>query len=320
MTAHPEPATGVLLLAYGTPETPDDVLPYFTHIRGGRTPSAEAVEHLKERYRRVGGRTPLFEVTQQTARALEDSLASAGRYRVFVAMKHWHPFIGDVIPRITALGIRRVIAIVLAPHYSRISIGAYEKAVADASCRSKTPLDVTFVEHWGTHPLFIDLVVEHVRRGLAMFSPPSDGNSVMPLFSAHSLPLRIRQWQDPYEEQLRASCEAVAQQAGLTQWRFAWQSAGHTGEPWLGPDIVEYLHTLHVEGVRRVLSVPIGFLCDHLEVLYDIDLEAQQRAVELGITLRRSAMPNASPKLVATLAAIVGEVERGELGTPLVAA
>jgi len=320
MTAHSEPATGVLLLAYGTPETSDDVLPYFTHIRGGRAPSAEALEHLKQRYEYVGGRTPLLDITQQTARALEVQLTSVGSYRVFVAMKHWHPFIGDVIPRIAALGIRRVIAIVLAPHYSRMSIGAYQRAVADASRRLATQLDVAFVEHWGTHPLFIDLVAEHLHRGLATFSSQSDDSSVMPLFSAHSLPLRIRDWNDPYEEQLRASCAAVADRAGLVQWRFAWQSAGHTGEPWLGPDIVEYLDTLHAQGVRRVLSVPIGFLCDHLEVLYDIDHEAQQRAAALGITLRRSAMPNASPALVATLAAIVGDVEHGELDTSSVAA
>ncbi|MGQ0639786.1 MAG: ferrochelatase [Gemmatimonadaceae bacterium] len=318
-TRSPQP-TAILLLAYGTPETPDDVLPYFTHIRGGRTPSAEAVEHLKRRYERVGGRTPLLDVTLQIARALETQLeADTGPYRVFVAMKHWHPFIGDVIPRVAAEGIRRVIAIVLAPHYSRMSVGAYEKAVADATQRLAVQLDVTFVEHWGMHPLFIALIAEHVREGFAAFGP-QHSSAVMPLFSAHSLPVRIREWSDPYEDQLRESCAAAARHVGLAEWRFAWQSSGHSAEPWLGPDIGEYLETLRDEGVRRVLSVPIGFLCDHLEVLYDIDVEAQRRAAELGVTLRRIAMPNASPSLVATLAALVRDVERGALGIPLAAA
>jgi len=320
MTPRAAPATAVLLLGYGTPDTLDDVLPYFTHIRGGRTPSPEAVENLKRRYERVGGRTPLLDVTRQTARALEDRLAGAGAYRVFVAMKHWHPFIGDVIPRIAALGIRRVIVIVLAPHYSRMSIGAYQDAVADAARHLPTHLDVAFVEHWGKHPLFIDMIADHVQRGLATFPLQPRGAPIMPLFSAHSLPLRIREWNYPYEEQLQQSCAAVAQRAGLAQWRFTWQSAGHSAEPWLGPDIADCLDILHHEGVRRVLSVPIGFLCDHLEVLYDIDFEAQQRATELGITLRRSTMPNAAPALIATLAAIVHDVERGALGTPLAVA
>lgn len=308
--------TGVLLLAYGTPERLDDVEPYFTHIRGGRRPSPAAVAHLRRRYELVGGRTPLLDVTRQAARRLERRLNAGGdAYRVFVAMRHWHPFIADVIPQLAADGVGRVIAMVLAPHYSRLSIAAYRSALGSAMATLAVPPDVTFIDAWGSHPVFVDLLAGLVRAGMEAF--PAAGPPVLPLFSAHSLPRRVRDWDDPYEAQLHESCAAVARRAGLSQWRFAWQSAGDTGEPWLGPDIVDYLGTLHAEGVRRVLSVPIGFVSEHLEVLYDIDIEAQQRAHQLGLTLRRITMPNASPALVEVLAALVRDAEQGALGTPL---
>jgi ferrochelatase len=303
MTIEP---TGVLLLAYGSPETSDDVEPYFRHIRGGRAPSPEAVENLRQRYALIGGRTPLRTITSETATALQMVLDSRapGEYRTYVAMKHWHPFIGDVIPRMATDGIRRLIAVVLAPHYSRMSIGGYQKFVADAVANLDEPIDVSFVESWHLQPSVISLIANRVREGLAAF-PESERGSACVVFSAHSLPVRIRTWDDPYEAQLTASCEAVAREIGLHKWRFAWQSAGHTGEPWLGPDIVDYLDTLHAEGVRNVLSVPIGFVCDHLEVLYDIDHEAAAKARTLGMALRRTRMPNATPELIAVLDAIV---------------
>ena len=303
--------TGVLLLAYGSPETPDDVEPYFRHIRGGRAPSPEAVEGLRQRYALIGGRTPLRAITTETATALQDVLdaRAPGEYRTYVAMKHWHPFIGDVVPRIAADGVRRLIVIVLAPHYSRMSIGGYQKYLDDTVAKLDVPLDITFVESWHLEPAFISLIASRVREGLALFSE-TERDTTCVVFSAHSLPVRIRTWDDPYEAQLLASCESVARELGLTGWRFAWQSAGHTGEPWLGPDIVDYLDTLHAEGVRNVLSVPIGFVCDHLEVLYDIDHEAAAKAASLGMTLRRTRMPNATPELIAVLDEIVANANR----------
>jgi len=302
--------TGILLLAYGSPETPDQVEPYFRHIRGGRAPSPEAVENLQQRYALIGGRTPLLGITTETARDLQATLdaRAPGEYRTYVAMKHWHPFIGDVVPAIAADGVRRVIAIVLAPHYSRMSVGGYRQYVEDSIAKLDSPLELTFVESWHLHPEFIALIADRVREGLAAF-PADQRDETCVVFSAHSLPARIRTWGDPYEAQLRASCEAVARTAQLRQWRFAWQSAGHTGEPWLGPDIVDYLETLHGEGVRTVLSVPIGFVCDHLEVLFDIDHEATQQAESLGMSLRRTRMPNATPELVAVLDAIVASAD-----------
>jgi ferrochelatase len=303
--------TGILLLAYGSPDTPEDVEPYFRHIRGGRAPSPEAVEGLRRRYELIGGRTPLLSITRETATRLQATLdaRAPGEYRTYVAMKHWHPFIGDVVPRIAADGVRRLVAIVLAPHYSRMSVGSYRQYVEDAIAKLDVPMDLTFVESWHLEPAFISLIAGRVRDGLTGF-PDADRAETRVVFSAHSLPVRIRTWDDPYEAQLIASCDAVARDVGLDNWRFAWQSAGHTGEPWLGPDIVDYLETLHGQGVRNVLSVPIGFVCDHLEVLFDIDHEAAEKATALGMTLRRTRMPNATPELIAVLEQIVAGVER----------
>ena len=306
----PTAPTGILLLAYGSPETPDDVEPYFRHIRGGRTPSPDAVADLRRRYELIGGRTPLRSITTETARALQAALdaRAPGEYRTYVAMKHWHPFIGDVIPRMAADGVRRVVAIVLAPHYSRMSVGGYRQYVEEAIAGLDAPVDLTFVESWHLEPAFLALMAGRVREGLAEF-PEGDRRETCVLFSAHSLPVRIRTWDDPYEAQLLASAEAVARETELEHWRFAWQSAGHTGEPWLGPDIVDYLETLHAEGVRSVLSVPIGFVCDHLEVLFDIDHEAADKAAALGMALRRTRMPNATPELIAVLDRLVARAD-----------
>ena len=307
--------TAILLLAYGTPSTPDEVEPYFTHIRGGRTPSAEAVARLKERYQLIGGRTPLLDITMETASELQAALDARAQsaYRTYVGMKHWHPFIGEAVRQMDADGVRRVIAIVLAPHYSRLSVEGYRAYLDEALEDLDTPPEVHFVQSWHLQPEFIEMMSERVMEAVSAF-PPGTNGEVCTVFSAHSLPERIRSWGDPYEAQLLASCAAVAARAGLSGWRFAWQSAGQTGEPWLGPDIVNYLEVLHAEGVRSVLSVPIGFLSDHLEILYDIDHEATAAARALGMTLRRTRMPNASPEMISTLEAVIAGAERESAG------
>jgi len=298
---------GVLLMAYGTPESPDQVEDYFTHIRGGRKPSPEAVEHLRERYRLVGGKTPLLKITNEVAAKLQDRLdADRDHYRVYAGMKHWHPFIGDVMDTMAADGVRRVVAFALAPHCSRISLGGYRKAVEEAQARLGNPFDIPYVKCWHHNPQWRAMMAGLVREGLEQF-PQDVRESVTVVFSAHSLPERIRTWDDPYERQLLESSGAVADLAGVRLWRFAFQSAGNTGEPWIGPDIVAYLEELHNEGVSNVLSVPIGFVADHLEILYDIDIEAQEKARELGMTLYRTQMPNARPDFIDTLASVVEE-------------
>lgn len=298
---------GVLLMAYGTPETPDQIEAYFTHIRGGRTPPPEAVEHLKERYLRVGGKTPLLEITNQVAAKLQERLRATGdNYNVYAGMKHWHPFIGEVMEKMAADGVQRVVAFALAPHCSRISLGGYRKAVDKAQETLGSPFEIPFAKCWHHNKNWRDMWANGVRKGLEQF-PESVRDSVTVVFSAHSLPERIRTWDDPYERQLHESSAAIAERAGLRDWRFAFQSAGNTGEPWLGPDILDYLETLHAEGVKNVLSVPLGFVSDHLEILFDIDVETKEKAAELNMTLYRTQMPNVRPEFIEVLASVVTE-------------
>lgn len=293
----------ILIMAYGSPQTPDDVEPYFTHIRHGRKPSPEAVAELQQRYARVGGVTPLHRHTDAVAEQLRALLAAEGTPTpVYVGMKHWHPFIAEAVQRMYRDGVRYARAIVLAPHYSRMSIGQYRGYLDSALAELPEPITVDLVESWHRQPEFIGMMADLVRAGLAKF-PEEDRNEVTVVFSAHSLPLKIRTWGDPYEEELRESAATVAKAAGVSEWGWAWQSAGMTGEPWLGPDILDYLETLKANGVKNVLQVPIGFVSEHLEVLFDIDLEAKQKAASLGMHLERTELPNARPAFIRAIRA-----------------
>jgi ferrochelatase len=299
------PRRAVLLMAYGTPASADQIADYFTHIRGGRRPPPEAIEHLRHRYERVGGGTPLLRITEEVRTKLERALDErADSRRVYVGMRHWHPFIAETVEQMRDDGVRDVTAVAMAPHFSRMSIGAYEQALRDAERDTSAPFESRVVQRWHTEPEFIEMMAALVRRGLSAFPSP-DRKSALAVFSAHSLPQRIREWGDPYEDELRASSAAVAARVGLSDWRFAWQSAGGTREPWLGPDILEYLEVLAQEGVRNVLQVPIGFVADHLEILYDIDVEAVEKARSLGMTLRRTELPNSCADLISTLVRVV---------------
>jgi ferrochelatase len=208
--------------------------------------------------------------------------------------------------KMAADGVRRVVAFALAPHCSRISLGGYRKAIDDAQEKFGHPFDIPFAKCWHHNKEWRDMMASLTREALGQF-PESVRNNVKVVFSAHSLPERIRTWDDPYERQLLESSAAIAERVGLQDWRFAFQSAGNTGESWLGPDIVDYLETLHAEGVRNVLSVPLGFVSDHLEILFDIDIEAQEKASELGMMLHRTQMPNVQPLFIDVLASVVRE-------------
>jgi ferrochelatase len=232
-------------------------------------------------------------------------------------MKHWHPFIADVLPRVAADGVERLVCVVLAPHYSRFSVGGYQRYLFEGMHEHGLDLDVEFVEHWYDEPAFLDTMAALVREGLASAFGDVPQDDVAVVFSAHSLPERIRSWDDPYEAQLAASAAAVAARAGLNWWRMAWQSAGATGEPWIGPDILDYLETLHADGVRHVLQVPIGFVCDHLEILYDLDVEARQKAESLGIAYARTRLPNVRPDFLAALTTVCERALRGDNTVPV---
>lgn len=297
---------GVLLMAYGTPDTLENVEPYYTHIRGGRVPAPELVEELRERYRLVGGTTPLLEITEATRQRLEDCLnaGSSGPYRVFLGMKHWHPYIEQAVGEMAQAGVTRAVGLVLAPHYSPMSIGGYYTYVSAAQQKLGTHIDLLPIESWHLHPPYLEAVAARIHAGLARF-PPSEEVTV--IFTAHSLPKKIIDTGDPYPQQLHETSQALADKVGLRSWTFSYQSAGRTAEPWLGPDLVETVHALADRGVRNILVASIGFVSDHLEILYDIDYEAQEAAKARGVTLKRAEMLNASPDFVEGLAALIQE-------------
>lgn len=292
-------------MAYGTPLSEEEIEGYLTDIRRGRKPTQDAVEELKARYRRIGGRSPLLDITNAQASTLEKTLNDEGTMgRVYVGMKHWHPYFSEVLPKIVNDGFHRIIALAMAPHFSQISIGGYKQAL-DQAATAAGDMHVDFVESWYDHPLFHRAVAQQVAETLAKF--PS-AEKVEVLFTAHSLPERILQEKDPYPSQLRSSCQAVASLAKLDHWSFAYQSAGQTGEKWLGPDILEALRDISDQDLSAdVLVVPIGFVADHLEILYDIDVEAQAVAKTRGLNLKRTPSLNTNPTFISALADIVSK-------------
>ena len=279
----------VILMAYGSPATPDDIRPYFEDVRGGRPVSDEAVAELAERYRRIGGRSPLDEVTEAQRAALEGELGIP----VFVGMKHWQPRIAEAVERALDGGATRLIGVVLAPHYSRMSVGEYRERLEAAL--DGRDAELVLVESWHDDPAFVDVVADRIR-----------GTDAWVVFTAHSLPERILAAGDPYREQLLETSRLVAGRAGLGErWSFAFQSASATGEPWLGPDILDELERLAGEGVHNVLVAPVGFVSDHLEILWDLDVEARERAQELRLELARIESLNDDPAFVRALAGVV---------------
>ena len=300
--------TAVLLMAYGSPNRLEEVEAYFTDIRGGRTPSPAAVEELTSRYRRVGVPTPLLAVSMELGRALERLLnldpPDDGIYTVHLGMKHWTPRIATAVDEVVDSGADRLIAIVLAPHASRISTGGYRRQVEQALERAAPDVSLDFVESWHELDGYVQAVAEDVRAARAEFSNPDE---VVAVFTAHSLPARILNEGDPYQEQLLRTSELLAKGAGIELWRFSYQSQSHTGEPWLGPDLLDTLEELAGQGHRAVLVASVGFIADHLEIFYDIDIEAKEKADALGIELRRTPMLNADPRLAMALHALIAE-------------
>jgi ferrochelatase len=281
--------TAVILMAYGSPERISDVPAYYADIRGGRPVAPEHLDDLVARYRRLGieDANPLNAITEATRAALESELGMP----VLTGMKHWTPRIADAVEAALAGGAHSLVGLVLAPHYSRLSIGGYRRLLDDAVAGRA---QLAFVESWHDDPGFVSFLADRVR-----------GTSAHVVFTAHSLPARILAEGDPYREQLLETARLVAAEAGIDDWSFSFQSESPTGEPWLGPDILDHLTVLHGRGVRDVLVCPVGFVSDHLEIRWDIDTEAQERARELGLSLERIEMPNDDPRFVGVLAEIV---------------
>ena len=302
----------VLLMAYGSPNRLEEVEAYFTDIRGGRKPSAEAVEELTERYRAVGVPTPLLAVSIELGAQLERLLNADSPddaiYTVHVGMKHWTPRIATAVEEAISAGADRLIAIVLAPHYSTISTEGYrrqiEAAIAAHPRNGSHPISLDFVDSWHELDGYIEAVAQNVRATRATFARPEE---VVVVFTAHSLPSRILEEGDPYQDQLLRTSELIAQRAEVPQWRWSYQSQSQTGEPWLGPDLPDTVERLAEEGHRSILVAPVGFIAEHLEIFYDIDYEAQEKAKERGVELHRTPMLNADPRLARALYDLVAQ-------------
>jgi ferrochelatase len=283
-------SAAVVLMAYGSPERLEDVPAYYADIRGGRPIRPENLEDLVQRYRSLGieDESPLNAITEETRAALERELEGAP---VFTGMKHWTPRISEAADRAVASGAQTVVGLVLAPHFSELSIAGYREQL-DAALADRSEL--VFVDSWHDEPGFVELLAERVR-----------GTDAHVVFTAHSLPARAS---PVYEEQLLETSRLVAERAGLEAWTFSFQSESPTGEPWLGPDILDHLEDLKARGVRKVLVCPVGFVADHLEIRWDLDREAAEKARELGLELSRIEMPNADPRFVEVLAGLVRRV------------
>jgi ferrochelatase len=295
--------TGVLVMAYGTPSTPEDVEAYYTRIRHGRAPTPELLADLVRRYNAIGGTSPLAQRTADQVRAIADALerTAPGSFDVRFGSKYEPPLLEETADSFVRDGFSRVIGLALAPHSSSMSTDQYmdraRQALGD---------DVTFVAigAWWDAPGFLELIARRVRDALETIPAPRHATTEV-LFSAHSLPERILASGDTYPEQLRESAARAAALANVDQWDVAWQSAGRTADPWIGPDILTVLREKRRSGVTDIVSCPIGFVADHLEVLFDIDIEAQGVAHEIGLNLVRTASLNADPKFISILAGVV---------------
>jgi len=294
---------GVMLMAYGSPRSLDEVETYYTHIRGGSKPTVGQLADLVHRYKSIGGSSPLRRITQEQAAALQRHLRAEGSStKVYAAMKHSEPFISEVVMQVQREGVDELLCIVLAPHYSHMSTGGYEKAVEKAVAENGDFSSLDFVKSWHTNPKLIsgwvDLIVDAERK---------IGTDYWLVFTAHSLPERILSSGDPYKEQFLQTAGAVARSLGTSRWSYAFQSASATGEPWLGPDIIQHLAYILSSGKKSFLVAPIGFVADHLEILYDLDVECANWARLNGVTFARCDSFNATKPLIECLSSIVEE-------------
>ena len=301
----------LLVLAFGGPRSLEEVEFLLTRLFRGRKPSPEQLEQIKERYRLIGGFSPLLGITEQQAKALEEKLHAKGHsVRSYVGMRYSHPLIEEAVGEIIRDGIREVIALPMAPFRSRASTGAYIEEVNRVKENLEERMETTFVTGWHIHPLFLEAVRERIREGLREF-PPGARKSAHLIFTAHSLPKSIVE-KDPYARDFEASVQGVLREIEPLPWHMAFQSKGRGAEEWVGPDVETLLEGLSGEGVRNVLIVPVGFVSDHIEILYDIDVVFKKKAESLGMILRRSPSLNLSERFIDALASAVEEQMHGD--------
>jgi ferrochelatase len=285
----------VLLLAHGAPERLEDIDEYLRYVRGGRPTAPRIVEEVRHRYAQIGGSSPMLARTREQAQALKTRLAPV---KVYFGMRNWRPFIKETMAQIQADGIERVVAVCLAPQYSKISVGLYFRRAQEAKQELGIQAEIVWTKTFHRHPLLIDAFHEKL-------APLLDGTKV--LFTAHSLPERILENADPYDGEAKATAAAVAARANLQDWDFAYQSQGMTEEPWLGPTVESKLEQYAAQGMRKLILAPIGFVSDHVEILYDVDILFRNYARARGIELVRPESLNDSPKFIEALAEVAGE-------------
>ncbi len=298
---------GLLVLAYGTPYKEEDVERYYTHIRRGRKPSPEMVEELKARYRMIGGISPLATITRKQAEALErylNKIQDKFDFKLYLGLKHIEPFIEDAVKEMHWDGIKEAVSIILAPHSSKFNMKTYYGRALETAKELGGP-DIITVESWYKEPKFIQYWSEKVRETLAEM-PPEQREKAVLIFSAHSLPEKMLQGNDPYPHELQETAKLIAEASGFHQYAVGWQSAGNTPDPWLGPDVQDLTRELYDKyKYQAFIYLPVGFVSEHLEVLYDNDIECKAVTDELGVKYFRPAMPNDHPLLIEAMAEVI---------------
>lgn len=296
---------GVLIMAYGGPNSLDEIPGYLADIRSGRPTTPAVLAEITHNYRRIGGKSPLLAITQQQAAAVAAQLDPT-LFRCYLGMRHWSPWIEEVVGQMLADGITHAISLVLVPHFSKLSVAKYQAKIADGLAMYRGHITFAHVASYHDAPLLIEALANRVREGLQRW-PAAERDAVHVVFSAHSLPTRILKMGDPYDSQLRETARLVAERAGLPRQRWSWsyQSAGRSAEPWLGPQLPEYLPVLAAQGIKNVISVPVGFVADHVEILYDIDVQAQEVAHAHGMRLERPPALNTDPLFIGALVDLV---------------
>lgn len=298
---------GLLVMAYGTPNKEEDLERYYTHIRRGKKPSPEMVEELRERYHAIGGISPLAKITLQQAEALEkklNELNSEIEFKMYLGLKHIDPFIEDAVQAMKKDGIENAISIVLAPHFSTFSVKSYNMRAQEESEKINGP-KLHCIESWYKEPLFIEYWAENIKALYKDLSKEEQAKAVL-IVSAHSLPEKILRTGDPYPLQLEETAKLIADTAGVANYEIGWQSAGNTPEPWLGPDVQDLTRDLYEhKGYTTFIYAPVGFVSEHLEVLYDNDYECKVVTDKIGAHYYRPEMPNANPKFIEALSQIV---------------
>jgi ferrochelatase len=298
---------GLLVMAYGTPYKLEDLERYYTHIRHGRRPSAELIEELRNRYEAIGGISPLSRITLEQAEKLEKQLNQIQNeidFKMYLGLKHIEPFIEDAVKRMHEDGIEEAVSIVLAPHFSSFSVKSYNDRAKEEAEKLGGPRFIS-VASWYDEPKFINYWAEKVKQTYEQMPQAEKEDSIV-IFSAHSLPEKILQSGDPYPHQLQETADLIAEQAGIKTYTVGWQSAGKTPEPWLGPDVQDLTRDLSKEhNYQAYVYVPVGFVCEHLEVLYDNDIECKRVTDEVGAKYYRPEMPNAKEEFIDALSAVI---------------